>query len=42
MVGDDQSIDLIWLALDEGVVKVALFDIGDNNAPGPDGFSSLE
>ncbi|GFY86445.1 hypothetical protein Acr_05g0000840 [Actinidia rufa] len=39
LVSDDQAIDLVRPMLDEEI-KAALFDIGDDKAPGPDGYSS--
>ena len=38
-MSDDQAIDLVRPMLDEEI-KAALFDIGDDKAPGPDGYSS--
>ena len=39
LVSVDQASDLIRPVLDEEI-KGALFDIGDDKAPGPDGYSS--
>ena len=38
-VSEDQAVELIRPVLDEEI-KAALFEIGDDKAPGPDGYSS--
>ncbi|GFZ09700.1 hypothetical protein Acr_21g0002990 [Actinidia rufa] len=39
LVSEDQALELIRPVLDEEI-KAALFEIGDDKAPGPDGYSS--